>query len=68
MDRIRQGAGRQTVRLRASTGELCFTQAEFARLNHAEICRRLNIGDTWVDETRNQYAALEIEHATETLH
>lgn len=37
------------MRIRRSTRELIYTAEEFARLDAAAICRRMSLGDAWVD-------------------
>ncbi len=44
------------MRLRSSSRELVYTAEEFATLNHAEICRHLSIGDSWLDEQQDEHA------------
>ena len=50
--------------MRLAHSELCFDYQEFAALNHVEICRRLNIGDSWLDEERDAAATREVTSGT----
>jgi hypothetical protein len=44
------------MRIRRSTSELCFTRQEFRELSLAAICRRLGLGDHWLDEEQDAHA------------
>jgi hypothetical protein len=55
------------MRYRLSTHEFCYTLDEFKKLSHAAICRRYNLGDSWVDEQADEQAEKEVSRATQTV-
>lgn len=53
------------MRIRPSTRELCYTLAEFRKLDGGEICRRYSWGD-WLDYWKDSQAAKEMREAQGT--